>query len=148
MAIDSASGALPDSSLPTISSSWANAASKLRVFTSSLSAICKILFVQAPNGAVHQHGHMVRNTAGQPLEVIATFEQRNNAVTAAAVGHIHQFSGKPAIVCRVPVQLRQRIASVGIKTRRKQDQVGGEIIQGRDDVREIGLAHGLTIGMG
>src|SRR5215217_5601556 len=126
MAMDSASGARPDSSLPTISSSWASAASKLSAFTSSLSAMAKILIFQAPGDAVLQHGDVVRCAPGQSLQVIATFEQRDNAVAATALGRIHQLSREPGEVGRPPVELGQRIAAMRIESGREQQQVRRE----------------------
>src|SRR5262245_42202745 len=95
MAIEDSRSTLPDSSFSTMSSSSANAVSKLIAVIAVFSfAIVVILIVRRPRqeiaGAADQGLDMHGNRRGERPEVIAAFEHGYNAPFGMLVGNFHE----------------------------------------------------------
>src|SRR5215207_2043019 len=121
MATDSSSGTSPRSSRCTIDSSSASAFSKLNVCTSSgvLSAITRRF--QILGSPAHQRGNVGGYRVRQGLQVIAAFQHRYQPAGGAGIGTVHQFAGDPIVIAFKKIEVRQRIARVGVKTGRDND---------------------------
>src|SRR6185437_4890765 len=160
MAIESARGAWPLSSLPTIPSSSASAASKVMFLTSSCSSCATLssalAVLLAPTAAwdkgglfagddahraVEQHRNVRRRPIGEAPAIIPPFEQRDQPSLAAPVGEVHQLARDPREILGHPVELRQRITVVGIEARRYEQEVRTEVAECRQDPLVIGRAH-------
>src|SRR5512144_2646966 len=72
----------------------------------------------------HQHAYMRGGALRQGLQIIAAFERRDDAATAALLGNVQQLSGNPCEICRPQANLRQWIANVRIKSGRNQHDIG------------------------
>lgn len=72
---------------------------------------------------------------GQSLQVIAALEQADHAVAGAAVGDLVQAARRPVEVLGDKVDLRQRIAVVGIEAGRDQDEIRRKFVSA-DSTRE------------
>ncbi len=70
---------------------------------------------------------------GEGGEVIAAFEDRDEAAAGVTVGNGQQLLGQPDEVLGLDVELRQRIAAMGIEARRHDDEFGGETVEGRQE---------------
>src|SRR5947199_8745157 len=130
MATDSSSGTLPSSRRLTIDSSSSIARSKLSVLTSTwvFSAILRVpaapfscadseIFLRAycgGNSRTQQCRDVGRDRLFQALQVVTAFEHRHHAAAGACAGDIHQFAGDPAEIFRVEIDVRQRIAAMGV----------------------------------
>jgi hypothetical protein len=75
----------------------------------------KAAFTQALS-ALHQRLHMRRNRAGEPLEVVAAFEQADDAPTAGFRGDLHHPAGGPGEILGLETQVCERIAPVRVKS--------------------------------
>src|ERR1043166_2064170 len=127
MAIDSASATSPRSSLVTICSSSASACSKVS---------CSIGtggFASAMASGRHQLGDMGGGRVADCLQVVAAFEQADDAAAGGALGRVHQDAGRPAEIVLGQVDRSEGIAPVRIETAGHDDQVGLERGEGRQD---------------
>src|SRR5215213_5983120 len=156
MVTDSSSATSPRSSFCTICSSSASATSKVS-FLTSLTGVSAIVLtiatrvlesnpfahdpVRKPvptfrNHALlppHQRGHMRSHRFGQPLKVVATFEQRHDAAVGPAIRQLHQLLRDPGVIGLDEIQVRERIAYVRIEAGRDNHEIGAEILQPRQD---------------
>ena len=80
------------------------------------------------------------NGCRQPLQIIAAFQNGYNAALGVGIGRAHEFQGDPGEILLAQLQAAQGIGVVGIKARRDEHQIGGEIIKGRQDDAAHGLA--------
>ena len=85
---------------------------------------------------------------GQPLKIVAAFEQADDAVVGGFPGGIQQTPGRPVEILGHQIDLRQRIAVMGVETGGDQDEIRAEIIERRQDARLEGLAEMFAAGIG
>ena len=77
---------------------------------------------------------------GKGLQVIASFQNRDNPPAAVKLGELHQPKGDPGEILLGERQAAEGIAVVGIEARRDDDEIGREDIEGRQDHRRHGLS--------
>src|SRR5690606_2146754 len=148
-----ASGALPPSSLATISSSSPSAASKLIALMSSLLVSDKVSrlrsrFDLGPRGPVcnrpgrfqpHQCPHMRGGARAEPGTVVAALGRRDDPPLATPSRDVHDPARHPGEVVGLPVEVGKRIAVVGVEPRREQNEVRPEILERWQDAPVIAL---------
>src|SRR5262245_16471150 len=134
MATDSSSGTLPSSSRFTIDSSSSIARSKGMVATS----VSEVAAILDPGNAVvpdracrrcsapHQSGDMSRRRSGEAPQVIPAFEHGYHPSGGGAAGDLHDPAGGPGEVRLQQVEVRQRIALMGVEPRGNDDEVRTE----------------------
>src|SRR6185437_16248456 len=84
---------------------------------------------------LHQRPHMRRSGSGERGEVIPAFESRNNA-TLTRFGRIGaKRPGGPAEVLLRKGEIRQRVAQMGVESRRDEKEIGTELFQRRKRAR-------------
>eukprot|EP01035_Chromulina_nebulosa_P029519 gene29520-39124_t len=77
---------------------------------------------------------------GQTLEIIAAFQHADEAVGGPLAGDLHKPAGDPVEIVADQVDLRQRIAVVGVEPGRQQYEVGPERVERRQDAAGHRLA--------
>src|SRR5882762_4868455 len=141
IATDSSSGTLPSSSRLTIDSSSSIAFSKESFLTSAwlVSAMLVFRMIATQGQALikmlpfsragfdpsspHQRRHMGGDRLRKSFEVVAALEHRDDPAAALSVGAIHELGCDPGEIGLDQVQVRQRIARVGVEGDREQKQV-------------------------
>src|SRR4030081_166116 len=140
IATDSSSGTLPSSSRLTIDSSSSIAFSKESFLTSAWLVSAMLVFrMIATQGQVsmkmlplsrtgfdlspHQRRHMGGDRLRKSFEVVAALEHRDDPATAIAVGAIHELGRDPGEIGLDQVEVRQRIARMGVEAGRDQQTV-------------------------
>src|SRR6185503_6592776 len=144
MATDSSSGTLPSSRRLTIDSSSSIARSKGIFLTSTLFSAISLsgpsLVVQwvkdSPDSlSVHQGGHVGRNRARKPLQIIAALKQGYDAPVGARIGNVHQFLGDPRVVSLDEIEIGERVTRMRVESGRDDQDVRLEFTQAWDNVR-------------
>lgn len=83
----------------------------------------------------HQPVDVSADREGQPLKVVAAFQQGDDAPVAAFGGDIHQFFCRPGEIMLAKAEVGQRIALMRIKPGGDQDQVRRKSADARQDHR-------------
>src|ERR687886_2550499 len=139
--MDSSSGASPFSSLVTIVSSSARAASKLMaVMSARFMAFMPFMSVSPP----HEREHMLFHGTRQAVEIISAFEHRNHAPAGETVCGLHDLARDPAEIPLGELEIGERVAPMGVKARRDHHEVRAEALERRQDARFDGLAEGVA----
>src|SRR4030081_4000318 len=141
IATDSSSGTLPSSSRLTIDSSSSIAFSKESFLTSAWLVSAMLVFRMiatqgwgsmkmlplSPAGfdpsSPHQRRHMGGDRLGESFEVVAALEHRDDPPAAIPVGAIHELGRDPGEIGLDQVEVRQRIARMGVEAGRDQQTV-------------------------
>src|SRR5690606_33700271 len=138
MRIDCSSGTSPRSRSSTMRSSASSACSKLSALMSSLAASWLI------KSSLHQAANMGGDREGQPVQVVAAFQQADEPIPGPATGLVHQLSSRPVEIVLVEIDLGQRVAVVGVEAGRNDDEVRPETVDFRQDTRQKRIAEGVT----
>ena len=70
---------------------------------------------------------------GQRIEVVAAFEDGDDAALGVAVGDREEFLGQPDEVLGLDLELGERIGGVGVEACRDDDQLRREAVERRQD---------------
>ena len=62
----------------------------------------------------------------QALQIVAAFEQRDDAAAGVTVGDLHQLAGDPGEIRLEQIEIGERIADVRVEAGRDQDEVRRE----------------------
>ena len=76
---------------------------------------------------------MGRGGGGKSIEIIAAFEQRDDAAAGMASGGGHDLAGDPGEVGLYKVELRQRVVPMCVEAGRDDDAVGREGVERGED---------------
>src|SRR3954470_700522 len=149
MVTDSSSGTLPSSSRLTIDSSSSIAFSKESFLTSAWLVSAMLVFrmiatqrwasmTMLPLSSAgfdpsppHQGRHMGGDRLGKSFEVVAALEHRDDAPAAITVGALHELGRDPGEIGLDQVEVRQRVARMGVEAGRDQHEVGLEAVEPR-----------------
>ena len=93
---------------------------------------------------LHQRRHMRGDRARQPLEIVAAFQHRDDAVAAGSARNLHQPPRRPAVVGLDQIEVAERIAVVGVEAGRDDDEIGRERLDARQDHGLHRLAKGFA----
>src|SRR6266404_3767607 len=158
IATDSSSGTLPSSSRLTIDSSSSIAFSKESFLTSAwlVSAMLVFRMIATQGQALiemlpfsragfdpsspHQRRHMGGDRLRKSFNVVATLDHRDDTAAAISVGAIHELGRDPGEIGLDQVEVRQRIARMGVEAGRDQQQIRLEAVEPRQDHAGHGLA--------
>ena len=69
----------------------------------------------------------------EALEVVAAFEDRDDAAAATLLGDFHQLAGDPDEIRLDQIDVAERIAAMRVETGRDDDQVGRKVDDPRQD---------------
>src|SRR5262245_5368018 len=138
----SSSSTSPRSSRPTMLSSSLSARSKLMpAMSRCLEAGLLVCMVLTPPGqaveplalspSLHERLDVHANRLGERGKVVAAFKHGNETARRGFGGEIGDLRRRPGKVGLDKPQIGQRIILVGIKAGRDQDQIGGEVLQRR-----------------
>ena len=64
--------------------------------------------------------------AGQRGQIIPALKQRHEPAAGACVRHVHQSRGSPREILLQQIDLRERVALMGVKARRDNHEIGAE----------------------
>src|SRR5690606_28622702 len=136
----------PESSFSTIGSSSRSAVSTLTAAMSSgifwlmgsdiISPVPSYNLLSGPE----QRFHMRIDAFGQPLQIIAAFEQRHDAPPRMQIGRRHQVAGDPAVVLAGPHEIGERVLDMCIESGGDEEKLRAECMERRQDGRVIGFA--------
>src|SRR4029078_6271021 len=124
MATDSSSGTLPSSRRLTIDSSSSVARSKSIFLTSllfsaiSLSGVVQWVKDSPDSLSVHQGGHVGRNRARKPLQIIAALKQGYDAPVGPRIGKLPEFLGDPRVVSLDEIEIGERVTRMRVESGR------------------------------
>src|SRR5580692_2543269 len=152
MATDSSSGTLPSSSRLTIVSSSSIARSN-GSFAISVLLSCTIVrlsvariapyAIRATKLSPHQRIDMRGHRIAERLEIVAAFEQRDDAAAGVAISNLHDLLRRPGKIRFLEIDAGQRVAVVGVKAGRDDDELGREFGKPRQDAAVEGVAEFL-----
>ncbi len=77
------------------------------------------------------------------LEIVAAFEQRDDAAAGVAIGDLHDLLRRPGKIRFLEIDVGERIAVVGVEAGRDDDELGREFGKPRQDAAVEGVAEFL-----
>src|SRR5512144_2794557 len=96
--------------------------------------------------SVHQGGHVGRNRARKPLQIIAALKQGDDAPVGAHIGNVHQLLGDPRVVSLDEIEIGERVTRVRVESGRDDQNVRLEFTQTWENDRlERFLESGTTV---
>src|SRR5690606_32593046 len=135
--MEASSGTSPDSSWPTILSSWERASSKLS-FSISLAMVpgCEAMSSSVAGRhsiGEHQRPDMRAGARGKGGQVIASFQRRDNAALADASGKGDEFGRDPAVIIFRQAHVGKRIGGMRVEPSRDEEKMRHKTLQRGQD---------------